>query len=170
MKIMFVSDIHGSTLYLDIIENIYRKERPNQIIFLGDIYYGSDSSNREIDNILWKFNNMLIIRGNCDSEYDVMTSSFGFLDYYSFDEFGKKFFCSHGNKYNISNYPSKSFDVMVYGHTHKGMIYKDNGKLFLNPGSITYPRGGSVNSYMIIDSNGIYLKDLEQNIIEKMSW
>ena len=59
---------------------------------------------------------------------------------------------------------------MVSGHTHRGMILKDNGKYFLNPGSISRPRGDSDKSFMIIDDSGIYLKDLDNNIIDKLSW
>ncbi len=170
MKIMFVSDIHGRSDYLLQIKSIYEEERPNKIIFLGDMYYGSYSKVDEIDNILLSFNNKYIIKGNCDSDIDVLTSPFGFLNYYTFEAFNKKFFCSHGNRYNITNYPEEEFDVMVYGHIHKGMIVHEKGKYFLNPGSISLPRGESVNSYMIIDDKGIYLKDLDQNIINKMLW
>ena len=35
MKIMFVSDIHGSNEKLDIIKDIYFEEKPDRIIFLA---------------------------------------------------------------------------------------------------------------------------------------
>lgn len=170
MKIMFVSDIHGSKKYLEILKIIYKKELPDSIIFLGDMFYGGYTSSKEIEDIISSFSNYFVMKGNCDSEYDVMYSSLSFMDYYIFDAFGKKFFCSHGNRYNISNLPDKEFDIMVYGHTHRYMIVKEKNKYFLNPGSLSYPRGGSVNSYMIIDDKGIYIKDLNENIIEKLLW
>lgn len=169
MKIMLVSDVHGSSKYLDILREIYYKEKPDKIIFLGDMYYGYDS-NDDLDYILNSFNNMYIVKGNCDSEYDVMTSPYGFMDYYYFEAFNKKIYCTHGNRYNMSRYPNMYFDVLVSGHTHRGVIEEKDRKLFLNPGSISYPRGGSVNSFMIIDDNGIYLKDLEENILDKKLW
>ena len=170
MKLMIVSDIHGVANYLDIIKDNYFKEKPDEVIFLGDMYsYGYDEEDN-ISHILDSIVNNIVIRGNCDSEYDVLTSPFEFSDYYYFEAFNKRFYCSHGNKYNITRYPDKPFDVMIYGHTHCGMIEEDNNKLFLNPGSISYPRGGSVRSYMIIDDSGVYLKDLEQNIIDKLLW
>ncbi len=169
MKIMLVSDVHGSSKYLDILREIYYKEKPDKIIFLGDMYYGYDS-NDDLDYILNSFNNMYIVKGNCDSEYDVMTSPYGFMDYYYFEAFNKKIYCTHGNRYNMSRYPNMYFDVLVSGHTHRGLIEEKDGKLFLNPGSISYPRGGSVNSFMITDDNGIYLKDLEENILDKKLW
>ena len=169
MKLMFVSDIHGSRKYLEEIKDIYDIEKPDKIIFLGDMFYGGYDS-EDIMDILDQFNNKIVIKGNCDSRYDVMTANFNFLDYYYFEEFNKKIFCSHGNLYNISRYPDKKFDIMVSGHTHMGMIENKNGKIFLNPGSISYPRGGTVNSYLIMDNTGIYLKDLEENIIDKLFW
>lgn len=169
MKIMIISDIHGSSKYLNIIKDIYYKEKPDKFIILGDIFYGGNN-NYEIENILDMIPNKYVVRGNCDTDYYVMTSSLGFMKYYYFEEFNRKIYCTHGNLYNINNYPDVDFDCMIFGHTHKGMIKEDNGKLFLNPGSISYPRGGSVNSYMIIDDNGIYLKDLDELIIEKITW
>ena len=170
MKLMFVSDIHGSRKYLELIYNIFFIEKPDEIIFLGDMFsYGYDYED-DISDLLDKFYNKVVIRGNCDSEYDVMTSSFNFLDSYQFEAFNKKIFCTHGNKYNISRYPNTYFDIMVYGHIHMGFIEKKDDKLFLNPGSISYPRGSSTNSYIIMDDSGIYLKNLEQNVIDKLFW
>ena len=163
MKIMFVSDVQGKSDNLEIILDIYYKEKPNKIIFLGDMYYGSYDDDM-INYLLDRFIDKYIIKGNCDSELD------NFLEYYIFDEFGKRFFCTHGNKYNKSRYPEIDFDILVQGHTHIGNIEEYNGKLFLNPGSISYPRGESDKSYMIIDDNGIYLKDLNQEIIDKLMW
>ena len=50
------------------------------------------------------------------------------------------------------------------------MIEKFDNKIFLNPGSISRPRGESKKSFIIIDDNGIYLKDLDNNIIDKLLW
>ena len=39
MKLLIVSDIHGSSYYAKKIQDIYQKEQPNKIILLGDLYY-----------------------------------------------------------------------------------------------------------------------------------
>lgn len=165
---MLVSDIHGRLEYLDKVLSIYCKEKPDKIIFLGDFYsfYIKD----EIDERLNKLDNKYIIKGNCDSETDVLTSHLPFMDYYYFEAFNKKIYCSHGNIYNDEKFPNVDFDVLINGHTHIGKILKRDNKYFLNPGSISYPRGESSNSFMIIDDKEIVLKDLEENIIEKISW
>ncbi|MBR1386638.1 MAG: phosphodiesterase [Bacilli bacterium] len=170
MKIMFVSDIHGNIDSLQRIEAIYKDEKVDKIIFLGDMYYERFETKDEIDEIIDKFQNKYIIRGNCDTEIDILTSKLSFLPFYYFEAFGKKVFASHGNIYNIDRFPDKEFDILIGGHTHIGKIIKKNNKYFLNPGSISYPRDSSEKSYMIIDEKGIYLKDLDKNIIDKTEW
>lgn len=165
---MFVSDIHGFSDKLDLVKCIYDAEKPNKIVFLGDLFYGYDSDN--LIDAYKSFNNAIFIQGNCDRDFDVEESGLGFMNYYYFEAFGKKIFCTHGHRYNKYNLPDIEFDIFVNGHTHIGIIEKENDKLYLNPGSTTYPRGGSRSSYLIIDDSGIYLKDLEQNIIKKISW
>ena len=47
--------------------------------------------------------------------------------------------------------------MVIYGHTHRPVIAKENGIMVLNPGSLTYPRQeGRRYTYIImeIDENG----------------
>ena len=169
MKIMFISDIHGDVEDLKIVSDIYRKEKVDKVIVLGDVY-GFYDNDEELVNVLSSFQNIIMLKGNCDSEVDCMTSSIPFYDHYYDETFSKKFYCSHGNKYNISRYPNVEFDVLVSGHTHIGMIEKYDNKLFINPGSISRPRGGTPKSFIVIDNKGIDLRDLDNNTIEKYEW
>ncbi len=50
---------------------------------------------------------------------------------------------------------------MVYGHFHTGFIKEKEGKLFVNPGSISLPKQDTKNSYAIIEKGRISLKDIE---------
>ena len=168
MKIMFVSDIHGSNEKIDLLKDIYDKELPDKIVFLGDLFYGSDSSN--LTEKYRYFRNAFFIRGNCDRDLDVEESGLGFMNYYYFENFNRVIFCTHGHIYSEYNPPDIDFDVFVSGHTHIGKIEKIGKQYFLNPGSLSLPRGTSRASYMIIDHTGIYLKDLEQKIIAKSLW
>ena len=169
MKIMFISDIHGDVEDLKIVSDIYRKEKVDKVIVLGDVY-GFFDNDDELEDVLLSFQNIIMLKGNCDSDLDCMTSRIPFYEYYYDELFSKKFYCSHGNKYNIMRYPSVEFDVLVSGHTHIGMIEKYDNKLFLNPGSIGKPRGESCKSFLLIDNNSIYLRDLDNNTIEKYDW
>ena len=66
-------------------------------------------------------------------------------------------------------YPNEDFDVLVYGHFHTGFIKEFEGKLFVNAGSISLPKNGTKNSYLIIDETKISLKDVDGNLIEEVN-
>ena len=112
----------------------------------------------------------IFIRGNCDRYDYVSNSGLSFMNDYTLEEFGKKIFCSHGHIYNEKFFPDFDFDVMIGGHTHIGKILFMDHKYFLNPGSLSLPKGQSTNSYMILDDQGISLLDLDGNLLEYQEW
>lgn len=175
MKLLVVSDIHGSCFYAKKIEQLDKIENSDKIILLGDLYYnGSRNKLTEQYNsieIAKVLNNLkhkiLCIRGNCDTKFDEMISEFKFEDFIKLTVNGVKFFFTHGHKYNMNNVP-KDIDVLVYGHLHTGFIQERYGKIFVNSGSIALPRNNTKNSFLIIDDNEIFLKDIEGNVIESI--
>lgn len=169
MKILIASDLHGSLDNLKRLKKQSLKENVDKHIFLGDIYYGGYSNYDEFDKLIKSFEYLYVIEGNCDSDLDVECSGLGFIEHYSFTFNDKEVYCTHGNKFNINNYPQEKFDIMFYGHTHKKMIIKDNDKIFANPGSIGRPRD-DCSSYIIMDDNYIYIKDLDGNILNMEKW
>ena len=44
--------------------------------------------------------------------------------------------------------------IVISGHTHRPMVQSQIGVLYLNPGSASFPRGGSSASIAIIEING----------------
>lgn len=174
MKYLVISDIHGSGYYANKINEIYEKEKPDKIILLGDLYYHgprnrlTDGYNpMEVAKILNKYKDIILCtRGNCDAEVDEMISEFKFEESIQLNIEGKRFFFTHGHKYNIDNIP-KNIDILVYGHFHTGYIKEKDGVLCINAGSISLPKNNTPNSYLIIDNNKIILKDVENNIIDE---
>lgn len=174
-KYLVVSDIHGSNHYANIIKEICEKENPNKVILLGDLYYHGprnplpkEYNPMKVAEIL---NNLkeriLCVRGNCDAEVDEMISDFEFKDNIELDINGKKFFFTHGQKYNIDNIPKK-VDILVYGHFHTGFIKEKSGVICVNPGSISLPKNNTKNSYLIIENDRIILKELDGNVMENI--
>ena len=45
MKVLVISDIHGSGYYAEKIKEINEKEKPEKIILLGDLYYHGPRNN-----------------------------------------------------------------------------------------------------------------------------
>lgn len=177
MKILVISDIHGSTYYANKINEIYDEEKPDKIILLGDLYYHGprnpltkEYNPMEVAKVLNCFKDKLLcVRGNCDAEVDEMISEFEFQDSIKLEIFGKNFFFTHGHKYNINNIP-ENVDVLIYGHLHTGFIKKQNNVLCINSGSISLPKNDTSNSYLIINDEEIILKDIDDNIIDSVKY
>ncbi len=177
MKYLVVSDIHGSIEHSHKLESIIDIEKPDKIILLGDLFYHGPSDYSPLYDymttvdILNKYKDIILCTaGNCDNAKDEEVAKFKLQDYITLTINKKVFFFSHGNRYNMENDPYTYYDVMIYGHLHTGFIIPINNKIYANPGSLSHPRGGTVNSYMTIDDNDIKLKDLEGKVLDKIKY
>ena len=176
MKLLVISDIHGSSYYANKILDIVNKENPDKIVLLGDLYYHgprnplpNDYAPMKVADILNSLKEkLLVVKGNCDAEVDEMISNFKFEDNILLDANGKKIFFTHGHKYNINKLPNEEFDIMFYGHFHICFIKQQDGKIFVNPGSISLPKENTLNSYATIDSDKTYIQDINGNILEEL--
>lgn len=175
MKLLVISDIHGSLFYLKKILNIFEKNNYDKILILGDeLYHGprnplpKEYNPKEAAELLNRYKNKIIaVRGNCDSEVDQMVLDFPITaDYNMILWENKKIFMTHGHIYNIDNsLPLENGDILIYGHFHIPMIQRKEGKIFLNPGSISLPKGESLNSFGVFENGKFYIKDMEENIL-----
>lgn len=175
MKILIISDIHGSKYYAEKIKEIEEREKPEQIVLLGDIYYHGPRNDltqeynpMKVAGILNDLQDKIIcVRGNCDAEVDEMISDFKFKDNIQTQVNGKNVFYSHGHVYNIENIPNQEIEIMFYGHYHIGFIEEENGIIFANPGSISLPKNNTEHSYIIFEENKITLKNIDGKIIKE---
>lgn len=147
MEIIVLSDSHGQ---IQNAVNVLKKfeNRAKTVIHLGD--YIDDVFDFER-----KFNcfNFITVSGNCDMGCMTPSEKFFMLE-------NKKFFITHGHKYNVkSNFiklsyaaEEKNADICLFGHTHIPMLAVVENVLIINPGSISYPRNGTaICSYCVID-------------------
>ena len=165
MKLMIASDIHGSAYYLRKLLEQYNAELADKLLLLGDIlYHGPRNDLPEgyapkevIELLIHVKENILCVRGNCDTEVDQMVLEFPILaDYCILYEKGHMIFATHGHRYNTSTPPMlKAGDILLHGHTHVPVAEEFDGKYYLNPGSVSIPKNGSEHSYMIYE-NGIF--------------
>ena len=175
MKVLIFSDIHGSSYYAQKIKEIVDIENPEKIVLLGDLYYHGPRNKlpqeyapAKVAEILNSLKDKLfVIKGNCDAEVDEMISEFKFEEHILTNINNKKVYFTHGHRYNIENIPYDDFELMIYGHIHIGFIEEKEDYLFANPGSISLPKGGTKNSYLIFDENKLILKDVEGNILKQ---
>ena len=175
MKILIISDIHGSSYYAEKIKEIDEREKPDQIVLLGDLYYHGPRNDltqeynpMKVAGVLNDFGEKLrTVRGNCDAEVDEMISYFKFDQHLTIQVNGKNVFFTHGHIYNMDNLPEQQIDIMFYGHYHTGFIEEENGIIFANPGSISLPKNNTKHSYIVFDEEKIMLKDVEGKIIKE---
>ncbi len=174
MRFLVASDIHGSKFYTEKLLEKAMKEEVDKIILLGDIYYHGPRNPlpegyapKEVCNLLNSVKHKLLcIKGNCDAEVDEMISEFKFKKNIRLKIGGRKFFFTHGHKFNIDNIPA-NIDVLVYGHFHTGFIKEKDGVVCVNAGSVSLPKNDTPNSFLIVDKKSITLKDFDDKVISQ---
>lgn len=133
MKILVVSDTHGCMTNFDLV---IKEEAPfDLLLHLGDSEDCEDYIEAVCDCPVE------IIAGNCDRSLHLWRECVFTLR-------GHTFFMTHGHNYSVKRGMDKlkeaarqrSADVVLFGHTHEPYLMQEGGTLFLNPGSLSFPR------------------------------
>lgn len=178
MKLMIASDIHGSAYYLKQLVECYKTEKAERLLLLGDLLYHGPRNDlpkgyapKEVIQILNDMKEeLLCVRGNCEAEVDQMVLEFPvmsdsmilFLD-------GHTIFATHGHIYNEEKLPPlKKGDILLHGHTHVQALKVTENYTYLNPGSVSIPKEGNQNSYMIYEEGKVTIKSLEGEVIQEL--
>ncbi len=189
MKLMITSDIHGSALYCARMLDMFDREGADRLLLLGDILYHGPRNDlpegyapKEVIRMLNEVKeNLLCVRGNCDTEVDQMVLEFPIMAEYCLLELpcgnGKdtvSVFATHGHVYNMYSLPPlKDGEILLHGHTHvpanEEILTFDGRKYrYLNPGSVSIPKEDSAHSYMIFEDGRFTWKDLDGK--EYITW
>ena len=118
--------------------------------------------------IAWVKDNLIVIKGNCDSAVDTMISEFDFFEHLLLSVNNKTFFLTHGHIYNKDSLPKTKVDGIIYGHFHTGFIEEENGVIVVNAGSTSLPKGETENSYLVLEDSSLTLKNFEGKIIKSL--
>ncbi|MDO4460085.1 MAG: phosphodiesterase [Clostridia bacterium] len=181
MKIMVVSDIHGSAYYCRQMLEAFEKENPNKLLCLGDILYHGPRNDlpegyapKEVIAMLNDEkvkSKIACVRGNCDTEVDQMVLDFPILaDYCILFAGDRQIYATHGHVYGENNPPKLSGnDILLNGHTHVPACNQHDGYLYINPGSVSIPKENSHHGYMIIDDSEITWKSLDGEIKNRIA-
>lgn len=151
MKLLIASDIHGDIAAARAVVDEYRRSGADRLVLLGDLLYHGprndlpkDYAPKEVIALLNSVKDeLLCVRGNCDTEVDQMVLEFPILADYAFIEAdGVRMFVTHGHKFNLDNLPPlKMGEVLVHGHTHvRAMVEFGDKNLYVNPGSPSIPK------------------------------
>ena len=166
MKWLIASDIHGSAEYCRMLIDAYRSEGADKLLLLGDILYHGPRNDLpalyEPKQVIQMLNgikdDILCVRGNCDSEVDQMVLQFSIMADYAVITYGKRLiFATHGHIYNSNSLlPMKKDDILLHGHTHVPAKRILDDHIYLNPGSVSIPKNDSDRSYMTFE-NGVFI-------------
>lgn len=176
MKWMIASDLHGSAYWCEKMIERYWEEKAGKLLLLGDILYHGPRNDLPRDyapkRVIEMLNNMreqlLCIRGNCDCEVDQMVLQFPIMaDYAALWLNGHMVWATHGHVYNMDNHPPfQKGDILLHGHTHIPAAQQfEDGYYYINPGSVSIPKAGSRNSYLVLEGSTFTLKDIEDGSV-----
>lgn len=178
MKLMFASDLHGSSFFCEKLIHEYEKEKPDKLVLLGDLLYHGPRNNltknydtKKVAELLNSIKKHIIcVRGNCDSEVDQAVLEFEIrVDYINMYLENRLIFLTHGHIYNKSHLPFlNSGDIIIHGHTHIPTIENIGDIIYINPGSISLPRNNNQNSFMLYANREFKIKDFYDNIIMRL--
>jgi len=175
LKYLIASDIHGSAKYCGQLLQAISRENPGKIILLGDLLYhgprnalpdGYDTS-AVAASLNGLADRLICVRGNCDTEVDQMVLDFPILADYAYLELGgNTFFVTHGHRFGRNNPPPlRPGEALLCGHTHVPACEQFGANnLYLNPGSVSIPKGGSEHSYMTLEDGCLNWKTLDGTV------
>ncbi|MDD6762250.1 MAG: phosphodiesterase [Clostridiales bacterium] len=162
MKIMIASDIHGSEYYTEKLLKAYRASGAEKLVLLGDLLYHGPRNDlphdyapkKVIELLNGAADELLCVRGNCDTEVDQMVLSFPIMaDYAVLYLDGRMFYLTHGHKYGFDNFPNiRRGDAIIQGHTHVPVLEERGGILCVNPGSVSIPKAGSAHQCLLYEN------------------
>lgn len=141
MKILVMSDTHGDTFVIDqVIKHVGLVEA---------VFHCGDS---ELNSQHISLQSAYVVRGNCDMDSSFPVEVLTVIN-------GVKVFMTHGHLFQVNStmmplsYRAQEVgaDIVLFGHTHFLGAELVNQSLFVNPGSLSLPRGRSEKSYTIIE-------------------
>ena len=176
MKWILASDIHGSSFWRRKLLEAYDREGADRLLLLGDILYHGPRNDlpQEYDpkQVIAMLNerrqDILCVRGNCDTEVDQMVLEFPILADYAVIVDGKQvIYATHGHRFNEETLPPlHEGDVLLHGHTHVPVRRRHDTYTYINPGSVAIPKENSHHGYILLEQGVFTFKDMNGNVLD----
>lgn len=173
VKLLIASDLHGSAKYTKILESLLELQKPEKLVLLGDLLYHGprnplpeEYDPKQVIEILNRHKEQILaVRGNCESEVDQMVLKFPIMAEYAvlFVD-GVTVYATHGHHVEEGNLPLQNGTILLSGHTHIGREEIENKIVHLNPGSMSLPKDGE-HSYMVYENKMFTRYNLEGKVL-----
>ena len=171
-RLIIASDIHGDAQTCERLVEIYRESGAERLVLLGDLLYHGPRNDlpagyapkRVIELLNAQKDDILAVRGNCDTEVDQMVLQFPILaDYAYISVDGLRIFATHGHNFNTAKLPPLAKgDILLHGHTHVPVVEEfGEGHYYINPGSLSIPKESSPKSYILYEDRKFSFRTLE---------
>lgn len=156
MLIAVLSDTHRYESYIKMAAKMCKNA--DVVLHLGDNVSDVEIIKKQTGK------DVVFVKGNCDIERTAKVEQLIELE-------NKKIFMTHGHEYGVKssllnlNYRARELgaDIALYGHSHIASIEKHDGIWFVNPGSVSLPRGLKHTIAFIEIKDGVinsWLKDI----------
>lgn len=140
VKVLIMSDTHGNRQIIEKVKAYY----PNAAAF---VHCGDSELLFDADEL----QNFERVKGNCDTDKR-------FLDEIVFTVGETRFYVTHGHLFNVKSsilplsYRAQEVgaDIVCFGHSHLLGAELVGNTLFVNPGSLTAPRGRKEKSFVLL--------------------
>jgi uncharacterized protein len=174
LKIGMISDIHG---YPEKFKKAFKHfDGCDMILCAGDVlYHGPRNPILEgynpqalVDCILKNESPMLIARGNCDAEVDLMVLNLPMIpQFIVYEKDNIRFVVTHGHDIDEGRLRDigriYKADIVVTGHTHVRSHEAFLDTLYINPGSISVPKGDGIPTIAIFEDGVIKFINIEDD-------
>jgi len=155
------------------------REKADRLLLLGDILYHGPRNDLPVEYapkavislLNERKDDILCVRGNCDTEVDQMVLDFPIMADYCFVVDGNTtIFATHGHQFNEKNLPPlKKGTILLHGHTHVPKCVRHENYVYMNPGSVSIPKEDSCHGYMIFENNTFIWKRLDGTVWQTYS-
>lgn len=166
-----VSDTHGSLSAWNSALKLFG-EGVGMLLHAGDVLYSAGPSSALAAVLRGYEGNLLIARGNCDTDFDVASTGREFPHCVKFEWMGKKILVMHGDDFQLFQKMARAnrVDLAISGHTHVASVVREGSILFLNPGSTTRPKGRHPASAAVVREGDISILTLDGGLLHYEGW
>ncbi len=146
MKVLIVSDTHKKN---DNYFKVLEMHKPDMVIHCGDAEGSEYALTKAADCPVH------IVLGNNDFFSDLPKElELEIEGYKVWVTHGHNYYVSMGNELLKQEAIARGMDIVMYGHTHRPVVDRDDDIIAVNPGSLSYPRQeGRLPSYIIMETD-----------------